>query len=90
MAKILTAKVFVKSTNIKCMSVNGNPSYWISFETKDYRLSELRFKRGYTASDAQCGYSATNFVGRMCAIEYHFTPAGNLIIDTMKEACRYD
>ena len=85
MSKRLTAKVFVKSTNIKCMSAYGNPSYWISFETKDYRLSELRFKRGYTASNAQCGYSATNFVGRMCSIEFHFTPAGNLIINRMEE-----
>lgn len=85
MSKRLTAKVFVESTKIKCLSVYGNPSYWVDFITKDYRLSELRFKRCYTASDAQCGYSATNFVGRICTIEYHFTPAGNLIIDNMKE-----
>ena len=83
MAKVLTAKVFVTNTTIKCLSKYGNPSYFISFETKDYRLSELKFKWGYTASNAQCGYSATNFVGRMCTIEYHFTPAGNLIIDRM-------
>ena len=85
MSKILSAKVFVESTKIKCLSVNGNQSYWVNFVTKDYRLSELGFRKGHTASDAQCGYSATNFVGRMCTIEYHFTPAGNLIIDRMEE-----
>ena len=85
MSKRLTAKVFVTNTTIKCLSKYGNPSYFISFETKDYRLNELRFKRGYTASDAQCGYSATNFAGRMCTIEYHFTSSGNLIIDRMEE-----
>lgn len=84
MSKRLTARVFVKSTKIKCMSVYGNPSYWVDFETKYNRLCELGYRRGYTASNAQCGYSATNFVGEMCIIEYHFSTAGNLIIDDMK------
>lgn len=86
MAKKLTAIVFVKSTNRKCMSVYGNPSYWVDFETKYNRLCELGYRRGYTASNAQCGYSATNFVGKECVIEYHFSTTGNLIIDTMKGA----
>ena len=84
MAKRLMATVIVKSVERKGISVNGNPSYWVEFEPK-YSLSELGFRKGYTASNAQCGYSATNFVGKECKIEYHFTRKGNLIIDTMKE-----
>ena len=88
MSKIFTAMVLVRSTRLKCKSIYGNPSYWVEFEvfkTKDYYLYELGGRRGYTASNSQCGYSATNFVGRGCIIEYHITQAGNIVIDTMKE-----
>ena len=81
MSKRLMATVIVKSAKLKGMSVNSNPSYWLKFEPK-YSLGELE---GHTASDAQCGYAATGFVGKECKIEYHFTRNGTLIIDTMKE-----
>ena len=84
MSRRLMATVIVKSVERKGISVYGNPSYWVEFEPK-YKLSELTFSKGYTASDAQCGYSAPNFVGKECKIEYHFTRKGALIIDTMKE-----
>ena len=84
MSKRLMATVIVKNVERKSISVNGNPSYWIEFEPK-YSLSELRLNKGFTASDASCGYTATNFVDKECNIEYHFTRSGNLIIDTMKE-----
>ena len=84
MSKRLMDTVIVKSVERKGMSVYGNPSYWVEFEPK-YSLSEIRDRKGYTASNAQCGYSATNFVGKACKIEYHYTRKGVLIIDTMEE-----
>lgn len=83
MARRLMTTVIVKGVARKGISVCGNPSYWVEFEPK-YSLSELSARKGYTASNAQCGYSASNFVGKDCRIEYHFTRKGNLIIDTMK------
>jgi len=84
MSRRLMATVIVKGVALKGMSVSGNPSYWVEFEPK-YSLSEIRDRKGYTASNAQCGYSATNFVGRACKIEYHYTRKGVLIVDTMEE-----
>ena len=84
MSRRLMTTVIVKNVIRKGISVCGNPSYWVEFEPK-YSLSEIRFSKGYTASDAQCGYSAPNFVGKEAVIEYHFTRKGSLIIDTMKE-----
>ena len=84
MSKRLMDTVIVKNVERKCVSVNGNPSYWVFFEPK-YSLSEINGRKGYTASDASCSYSATNFVNKDCKIEYHFTRNGALIIDTMKE-----
>ena len=81
MSKRLMATVIVKSVERKGMSVNGNPSYWVEFYPISYWL--LGLCRGYTASNAQCGYVATSFVGKECTIEYHFTAKGNLVIDTM-------
>ena len=85
MSRRLMATVIVKSVERKGMSVCGNPSYWVEFEPK-YSLSELTFSKGYTASDASCGYTASNFIGKEVVIEYHFTRKGSLIIDTMKGA----
>ena len=82
MSKRLMDTVIIKNVKRKSISVNGNPSYWVSFEPK-YSLSEINCNKGYTASDASCGYSATNFVDKECKIEYHFTRNGVLIIDTM-------
>ena len=84
MSRRLMATVIVKSVERKGINVNGNPSYWVEFEPK-YSLSEIGFSKGYTASNAQCSYSAPNFVGKECKIEYHFTRKGALIIDTMEE-----
>lgn len=79
----LIATVIVNNVKRKGMSVNGNPSYWIEFEPK-YNLCGLKVRKGYTASDATCGYTATGFVGKECVIEYHFSKSGNLIINTMR------
>ena len=85
MSKRLMAKVMVKDVIRKGISTSGNPSYWIYFRTNDSLLSEMNASKGYTASNAQCGYSASNFVGKECKIGYHFTRKGALIIDTMEE-----
>lgn len=86
MSRRLMATVIVKGVDFKGMSVYGIPSYWVEFEPK-YSLSELRDRKGYTASNAQCGYSASNFIGKECRIEYHYTRKGALIINTMEERC---
>ena len=82
MEKLMT-KVMVKDVIRKSISTYGNPSYWVEF----YPISNgmLGLCRGYTASNAQCGYTATNFIGKEVVIEYHFTRKGSLIIDNMKE-----
>ena len=81
MSRRLMATVLVTDVSRKCTSFYGNPSYWVEFtSTKDGRQF-----RGYTASNAQCGYIVSDLVGKKCSIEYHFTRKGNLIIDTMKE-----
>ena len=82
MSKRFTATVFVKGTSFKCMSKHGNPSYFIEFEPEQHNLG---YNKGFTASNAQCGYSANNFVRKMCKIEYHLSSRGTLIIDNMKE-----
>ena len=85
MAK-LVAKIVVKSIERKCTSSYGNPSYWIEFDTKDYRLNRIGVRRGHTGSNAQCGYyCSSSLEGKECWIEYHFTKKGTLIIDTMEE-----
>ena len=82
MGKLMT-KVMVKGVARKSISTCGNPSYWVEF----YPVSNgmLGLCRGYTASNAQCGYTVTKLVGKEVMIEYHFTRNGTLIIDTMKE-----
>ena len=80
MSKRLTAYVFVKSTNRKCTSVHGNPSYWVEFVEKDSSVL-----KGYTASNAQCGYIASNLANKFCKIGYHYSKKGSIIIDTIEE-----
>ena len=56
----------------KGCSVNGNPSYYIGFTD-----SEGVYHRGYTASDASAGYTASNYRyaenGTPIYLKYHFT-----------------
>ena len=41
---------------------------------------------GKTQSDAQCGYTLTNFNnGRKAMLTYHYTSAGNVIITKIEE-----
>ena len=75
---LINAKVL--GTSYKCTSYYGNPSYNVSFET-----TEGEILKGYTANNASCGYSCTNYNGKMCAISYHLTKKGNIIIDSMRE-----
>ena len=82
MGKLIT-KVMVKDVIFKGMSTCGNPSYWVEFYPISYGM--LGLCRGYTSSNAQCGYLANNFFGKECVIGYHFTRSGSLIIDTMEE-----
>ena len=74
---VVTAKVI--GTSYKSTSYYGNPSYWVLFETEDGK--EIR---AYTASNAACAYSCTNFNGKQCVITYHYTRTGSAIIDYMK------
>ena len=62
-------------------SAAGNPSFSVWFTNGTGLIA------GKTASDASCGYAATNFSdGRACDVTYHITRAGNVIIDEIEEA----
>lgn len=68
----------------KNTSVNGNPSYWLSFTD-----SEGAYHRGYTSSDASAGYTAKNYRyaenGTPIYLKYHFTKkTGACIVDYIK------
>ena len=84
MAK-LVAKITIKGIERKCISVYGNPSYWVDFETNDYRLNKIGVRRGHTGSNAQCGYYCTpSLENKECWIEYHFTRKGTMVLDRME------
>lgn len=70
-----TAKVL--STQYKNTSYYGNPSYWVTFVHNGDLIT------GYTANNAACGYGCSNYNGKLCAITYHYTRKGNVIIDYM-------
>lgn len=68
----------------KGTSCYGNPSYWIYFFD-----SEGHFHKGYTASDASAGYTASNYrycdAGEVIYLDYHFTKKkGTCIVDYIK------
>ena len=81
MSKRFNATVLVTDVSRKCTSSYGNPSYWVKVAT----TKDGRQFRGYTASNAQCGYIVSDLVGKKCKIEYHYSQKGNLIINTMEE-----
>ena len=74
-------------TNAKLMSYKkgncsayGNPSWYVCF---DNGIDSIM---GKTASNAQCGYTLTNFRdGRTCNVSYHITKGGNTVIDRITE-----
>lgn len=67
----------VISTSPKGVSVNGNPSYYVTFAD-----NEGNVYHGYTASDASCGYGCGNCEYKKSAyIEFHYTRSGNIVID---------
>lgn len=69
-------------------SYYGNPSYWVAFAD-----SEGNYHRGYTASNAQCGYTVQNYrnsFGGEIWLEYHFTRKGTCIIDHIRDASPLD
>ena len=61
-------------------STYGNPSWYVCFDNGTDSIN------GKTASNAQCGYSLTNFRdGRLANVTYHVTEGGNTIIDGITE-----
>lgn len=76
--KDIKAVVKVITCSYKSTSFYGNPSYWVLFEYNGEKI------KGYTASDASCGYGCTNFNGgKECEISFHYTKKGNVIINHM-------
>lgn len=78
-AKEITEVVKVQATKYKSTSFYGNPSYWVLFEHNGELI------KGYTATDAACGYGCTNYNGKLCKITYHYTRNGNVIINYMEK-----
>lgn len=70
----MTAEL-VKATRRNC-SIYGNPAWTLLLE---YNGELIEAK---TASDAQCGYSVSNYkIGDLIKVRGHYTRAGNLIVD---------
>ena len=64
----------------------GNNSYNILFETESGNIL-----RGYTAPNAQCGYTCKNYeLQEFAYIEYHYTKSGKMIIDVISNRSTYD
>ena len=59
-------------------SVNGNPRFEITFSGDNGELFT-----GKTASDYSFNYNVENCRDRRIAIEYHFTPRGNVTVTGM-------
>ena len=76
----------IKGTSYRNTSVYGNPSYYVLFEDETGELI-----KGYTAPNAQCGYSCTNSEFREFAyLEYHITKSGKVIIDDILGKSTYE
>ena len=70
----MTAKL-TKATRRNC-SIYGNPAWSLILE---YDGETIEAK---TASDAQCGYSVSNYkIGDFINIRGHYTRAGNFVVD---------
>lgn len=76
MSKTITKAVKITAAEYKCTSYYGNPSYYVTFEDESGNES-----RGYTASNAACGYGVKNFLNKYANITYHITRNGSLIIE---------
>ena len=76
----------IKGVSYRNTSYYGNPSYNVLFETETGELI-----KGYTAADAQCGYSCANSEFRQFAyIEYHTTKGGKIVIDDILGKSTYN
>lgn len=74
MSKKIKANAKILRTKWKSCSINGNPSYWVTFLNEDTG-EELE---GYTGTDCACGYGIKN--SNINYVEYHYTATGNIII----------
>lgn len=73
-----TAKL-LKATR-RNLSINGNPAWTLLLEY-DNELIEAK-----TQSDAQCGYSVSNYkIGDYIKIKGHYTKNGNFIIEYIND-----
>ena len=71
--------ILISTERRKC-SIYGNPAWNLTIEYDGEYIT------GKTASNAQCGYSVSNHkIGDQITIKGHFTRAGNLIIDSIKD-----
>ena len=76
----------IKGAAYRNTSYFGNPSYNILFEDETGETI-----KGYTAANAQCGYSCTNSEFRQFAyIEFHITKGGKVIIDDILGKSTYE
>ena len=80
MAKNITIRAKVVDISYKCTSYYGNPSYWVTFETKEGAIIHA-----HTANNAACGYGCKNYENKECEITYHYTQNNNAIIDYMRK-----
>lgn len=78
--KIYTFTAKLLKANRKNCSIYGNPAWALLLE---YDGEIIQAK---TASDAQCGYSVSNYkIGDFITIKGHYTQKGNFIVDYIKD-----
>lgn len=74
--KTYTMKAILLKTTRRNNSYYGNPA-WTLLLDYDNEIIE-----GKTASNAQCGYSVSNYkIGDSITVKGHYTQTGNFIID---------
>lgn len=78
--KIYTLKAKLLKSKRRNLSIYGNPAWTLSL---DYDGEIIQAK---TASNAQCGYSVSNYkIGDYITIKGHYTQKGNFIVDYIKD-----
>lgn len=75
-------KIFkIENIERRKLSIYGNPAYSVYMRDCENNLYIAK-----TASNAAAGYEVSNYLYKNALITYHYTRAGNMIIDYVREA----
>ena len=78
--KTFTMQAKLLKTTRRNNSYYGNPAWTLLLKYDNETIE------GKTASNAQCGYSVSNYkIGDCITVKGHYTQSGNFIIDYIKD-----